>query len=65
MWSVGQARIMRKSYFNRVKCQVGGDTSLGGALTKTLAPSPGCDRVALIRDFAEIQCKSLIMKVKR
>ena len=65
VWSVGQARIMQKSYFGRVECRVGGDSSSGSALTKTLAPSPGRDRVALIRDSAEIRCMSLIMKVER
>ena len=49
VWSVGQARLMRKSYFGRVECRVGGDSSSGGALTKTMAPSPRYDRVALIR----------------
>ena len=38
-----------EAYLSRVECWVGGDTSPSGALTKTLAPSPRCDRVALIR----------------
>ena len=40
-------RELAKSYFGHVECQVSGDLSSDSALTKTLAPLPGRDRVAL------------------